>query len=200
MGIGSTGMEESKSALPRVGTRSQRESGTLNINLYYYRARYYDAELGRFIAEDPTGMMGGVNVYTYAANNPGNLVDPQGTHPLALIILLAIAFVLNNPTIVNEEEGPTATTVLPNAVVMATILGPSALARCLGQAETLQGEPKPSPKFETPTNPPQYPPKEIPPGWQVREMPPTKQYPNGYWKLEKPMKDGSWQPINPCAS
>jgi hypothetical protein len=28
-------------------------------------------------------------------------------------------------------------------------------------------------------------------------MPPTEQYPDGYWKLEKPMKDGSWQPIDP---
>jgi hypothetical protein len=28
-------------------------------------------------------------------------------------------------------------------------------------------------------------------------MPATEQYPNGYWKLEKPMQDGSWQPINP---
>ena len=39
--------------------------------------------------------------------------------------------------------------------------------------------------------------KNIPKGWRTRQMPPTKQYPNGYWKLERPMKDGSWQPINP---
>jgi len=25
-------------------------------NLYYYRARYYDAELGRFISRDPIGI------------------------------------------------------------------------------------------------------------------------------------------------
>jgi len=29
------------------------------------------------------------------------------------------------------------------------------------------------------------------------EMSPTTQYPNGYWKLEKPMSNGGWQPINP---
>ena len=28
-------------------------------------------------------------------------------------------------------------------------------------------------------------------------MPPTEQYPDGYWKLEKPMKGGKWQPIDP---
>ncbi len=60
-----------------------------------------------------------------------------------------------------------------------------------------QGGPRPSPKFEAPTNPPQLPPTDIPPGWRIREMPATEQYPNGYWKLEKPMQDGSWQPINP---
>lgn len=57
--------------------------------------------------------------------------------------------------------------------------------------------PKPSPKYSPPTNSPQFPPKEVPPRWRVRPMPPTAQYPNGYWKLEKPLPDGSWQPIDP---
>jgi hypothetical protein len=60
-----------------------------------------------------------------------------------------------------------------------------------------KGAPKPSPNFKPPTNSPQHPPAEVPPGWRVREMGSTEQYPNGYWKLEKPMKDGSWQPIDP---
>lgn len=57
--------------------------------------------------------------------------------------------------------------------------------------------PKKSPKFEEPTNPPQLPPTDIPPGWRVREMPPAPGYPNGYWRLEKPMPNGGWQGINP---
>ena len=39
--------------------------------LYYYRARYYDPELGRFLNEDPIGFEGGdVNLYRYVFNNP----------------------------------------------------------------------------------------------------------------------------------
>ena len=59
------------------------------------------------------------------------------------------------------------------------------------------GGPKPPKNFRSPTNPPSKPPNVVPPGWRVRVMGPSVIYPNGYWKLEKPMKDGSWQPINP---
>ncbi|MGB2677462.1 MAG: RHS repeat-associated core domain-containing protein [Candidatus Acidiferrum sp.] len=48
-------------------------------SLYYYRARYYDPQSGRFISEDPIGFDGGdVNVYRYSFNNPIVLVDPSG--------------------------------------------------------------------------------------------------------------------------
>ena len=57
--------------------------------------------------------------------------------------------------------------------------------------------PKPTPNFQALTNHPQNPPTSLPEGWRVREMLPTSQYPRGYWKLEKPMSDGSWQPIDP---
>ncbi len=46
--------------------------------LYYYRARYYDLEIGRFISEDPLGFAAGINFYAYVNNNPINFNDPTG--------------------------------------------------------------------------------------------------------------------------
>ena len=46
--------------------------------LYYYRARYYDPKVGRFISEDPIGFAGGANFYQYVRNNPVVYSDPLG--------------------------------------------------------------------------------------------------------------------------
>jgi RHS repeat-associated protein len=44
--------------------------------LYFYRARYYNPVLQRFISEDPA--RSGGNFYTYAGNDPINHTDPSG--------------------------------------------------------------------------------------------------------------------------
>jgi RHS repeat-associated protein len=50
--------------------------------LYYYRARYYDPKIGRFISEDPIGLNAGdPNFYAYVANNPSAAIDPFGLAP-----------------------------------------------------------------------------------------------------------------------
>ena len=46
--------------------------------LYYMRARYYDADTGRFTMEDPIGIEGGLNVSLYGNANPVVFVDPSG--------------------------------------------------------------------------------------------------------------------------
>ena len=47
--------------------------------LYYYRNRYYDAVLGRFLSQDPIGFAAGdANLYRYVGNGPTNATDPTG--------------------------------------------------------------------------------------------------------------------------
>ena len=56
-----------------TGRRIDPETG-----LYYYRARYYSPNLGRFMQTDPIGYQGGINLYAYVGNSPTFLRDPTG--------------------------------------------------------------------------------------------------------------------------
>ena len=53
-----------------------------STGLYYYGARYYDPEIGRFITRDPLAGKKAVpqslNRYTYCFNNPVKFIDPAG--------------------------------------------------------------------------------------------------------------------------
>lgn len=54
-----------------------------NSGLVYYRARYYNPRLQRFIAEDPLEFFGGdTNLYAYTGNRPTNFTDPSGNNPI----------------------------------------------------------------------------------------------------------------------
>ena len=46
--------------------------------LQYNRNRYYNPAWGRFISEDPIGLVGGINRYAYVGNDPVNFRDPLG--------------------------------------------------------------------------------------------------------------------------
>jgi RHS repeat-associated protein len=56
-------------------TSRRRDPAT---GLQYFRARYYDASLGRFTSQDPVGFIDGPNRYAYARNNPALYNDPYG--------------------------------------------------------------------------------------------------------------------------
>ncbi len=44
----------------------------------YYRARYYNPAIGRFISEDPIGLAAGPNEYAYVGDSPMDFIDPLG--------------------------------------------------------------------------------------------------------------------------
>jgi RHS repeat-associated protein len=86
---------ESPNRPPQVGGWGRPNSGvqvrptrawplrnlTAKTGLYYYRARYYDQNVGRFLSEDrkEIGVLGEwPNLYSYVKNRSTNLIDPFG--------------------------------------------------------------------------------------------------------------------------
>ena len=47
----------------------------------YLRNRWYDPKTGKFLTQDPIGLLGGANLYSYAGNNPVAYTDPFGLCP-----------------------------------------------------------------------------------------------------------------------
>ena len=48
------------------------------LDLWYYKARFYSPVAGRFLQVDPIGYSGGLNLYGYVGNDPVNFTDPTG--------------------------------------------------------------------------------------------------------------------------
>jgi len=60
------------------------------LGQYYYRARYYDANTGRFASQDPIGFQSGdTNLYRYVMNSPAQFRDPSGQLALTEYISLS---------------------------------------------------------------------------------------------------------------
>jgi RHS repeat-associated protein len=84
-----------------------------DTGLYYYRARWYDAKVGRFISEDPIGFGGGVNQFAYVRGNPTNRTDPSGLYEIDVHYYLTYYLALRTGCfkdweaheIANEDQG-----------------------------------------------------------------------------------------------
>jgi RHS repeat-associated protein len=88
-------------------TYTAREYDT-ETGLLFYRARYYDPKVGRFLQQDPKGFDGGdVNFYAYTLNNPINLTDPSGNSPVAIpAIVIGLWLLLENADTANAPTSP----------------------------------------------------------------------------------------------
>jgi hypothetical protein len=52
-----------------------------------FGARDCDPAIERWTAKDPSGFAGGTNLYAYADNDPVNLLDLTGEHPVVFLML-----------------------------------------------------------------------------------------------------------------
>ena len=93
-----------KSPYAFTGREYDHETG-----MYFYRARYYDPDSGRFISEDPIGFGGqDANLYRYVGNNSVNFVDPEGEKIISFAVCsigLAVGTAIDNYfTISNSDK------------------------------------------------------------------------------------------------
>jgi RHS repeat-associated protein len=87
-------------------------------NLYYYRARYYDPNAGRFLSEDPIGI-DNLSRYIYSRNRPLDLIDPSG--------LTSLYYSISTGQLIIDPERPGAA---PYVVSATSGKGP-----CTNQSE-----------------------------------------------------------------
>src|SRR5713101_3184219 len=97
----STGSIQTQDAFDPFGNTTLSGASTTNslaytareldaTGLYFYRARYYNQSIGRFISEDPISFAGGINLYGYAGQNPISLKDSSGLQSINDPIATAI--------------------------------------------------------------------------------------------------------------
>jgi RHS repeat-associated protein len=121
-GIDVTVVPPLRTSYSYTGRELDSESGLL-----YYRARYYDPAVGRFMQKDPhPGLLelpsSVVNSYIYALNNPLNRVDPSGGFSwLERVIIGVVAAVVAVVAVVLTPFTGGASTVMGSIIIGALI-------------------------------------------------------------------------------
>ncbi|OQB37083.1 MAG: tRNA3(Ser)-specific nuclease WapA precursor [Candidatus Latescibacteria bacterium ADurb.Bin168] len=85
-----------------------------STGLYYFRARWYDPVTGRWLSNDPIGILGGLNQYVFCANNSVNMADPRGLD----------VWLINDPD-ATPAHGHSAVIIGQNGVFVYFSFGPS---------------------------------------------------------------------------
>ncbi|WP_176700705.1 RHS repeat-associated core domain-containing protein [Gilliamella sp. WF3-4] len=76
--INETHHQDDIDSLPNNPLRFQGQYYDEETGLHYNLNRYYDPFIGRYITQDPLGILGGLNSYQYAGSDPINWIDPLG--------------------------------------------------------------------------------------------------------------------------
>jgi RHS repeat-associated protein len=76
--INETYHQDDTQTLPDNPLRFQGQYYDEETGLHYNLNRYYDPFTGRYITQDPLGILGGLNSYQYVNGDPINWIDPLG--------------------------------------------------------------------------------------------------------------------------
>ena len=68
--------------------RLQNQYADRDTGLHYNFFRYYEPDAGRFVNQDPIGLLGGENLYAFAANVQA-WIDPLGLSELLKLVMEA---------------------------------------------------------------------------------------------------------------
>jgi RHS repeat-associated protein len=108
----------SGSDLTTVGFTGHRaHSSGLALSLY----RGYDAELGRWVSQDPIGLQGGTNLLAYAGGRPVSNTDPLGLfvgplppHPAVIVLIIVVGLIAVVVGMLNNDQstGPYSSAAL----------------------------------------------------------------------------------------
>ena len=134
-------------AIPQYGYTGREPDAT---GLIYYRARYYDPTVGRFISRDPAGMPNGVNRFAYVGNDPINNTDPSGLFFGYDNLLGGVVNAGLGAAVTYATGGGTASQYLRNAAVdfgvgfvssgVASVGKVATLSKVLGATNTFTGK------------------------------------------------------------
>ncbi|OCG78418.1 hypothetical protein A9G42_03110 [Gilliamella sp. Nev6-6] len=91
--------------LPDNPLRFQGQYYDEETGLHYNLNRYYDPFTGRYITQDPLGILGGLNSYQYANGDPINWIDPLGLIKIENNGFEGISFNINQPKHLATVDG-----------------------------------------------------------------------------------------------
>jgi RHS repeat-associated protein len=95
--------DKTKSFLDYARDNSYNVSG---IQLSYFPARYYDAEIGKWIAADPQQQH--FDAYLYGSDNPVNRIDPDGGADIPSVTMPDLWYFLGREVKTYKEVAPGA--------------------------------------------------------------------------------------------